>query len=100
MRLRLYERRAPALRATLANAARHARVRDVLAARRVDMRLQFEQQFERELSARKGADREHVAAAGDLMTQLESIDYLRRHRQLTTEEARGSMTTALRALLA
>ena len=100
MRLRLYESRAPALRATLANAARHARVRDVLAARRVDMRLQFEQQFERELSARKGADREHVAAAGDLMTQLESIDYLRRHRQLTTEEARGSMTTALRALLA
>ncbi|MEM7255372.1 MAG: TetR/AcrR family transcriptional regulator [Actinomycetota bacterium] len=98
MRVRLWELRGAVLRATLANAARHPRVRHELAARRTDMRIQFEQQFERELSAMKGADREAVAAAGDLLTQMESVDFLRRHRQLTAEETRASINTALRAL--
>ncbi len=100
MRLRLYEARGAVLRATLANAARHARVRQELAARRNDMRVQFEQQFDRELSAMKGRDRDAVAAAGDLLTQLESVDFLRRHRQLTAEETRASIGAALRALFA
>ena len=63
------------------------------------MRTQFELQFAPELAARKGADREAVSAAGDLLTQLESVDFLRRHRQLSVAETHSALTTSLRALL-
>lgn len=89
----------PVLRAALANAARHSRVRDDLARGRNRMREQFEQQFAPELTTRKGADRDAVASAGDLMTQLESIDFLRRHRQLSEAETHSTITASLRALL-
>jgi AcrR family transcriptional regulator len=100
MRLRLHEAVGPVFRATLVNAARHRRVRDQLSQDRNDMRQQFEVQFAPELDARRGADREAVASAGDLLTQLESIDFLRRHRQLSVAEARSALTISLRTLLA
>lgn len=63
------------------------------------MREQFELQFAPELAARKGPDREMALSAGDLLTQLESVDFLRRHRQLTVAETEAVLAGSLRALL-
>jgi len=100
MRLKLHDGIGPMYRATLANAARHPRIRDELAKNRNAMREQFELQFAPELAAHKPAHREPVISAGDLLTQLESIDYLRRHRQLSVAEAHAALTSGLAALLA
>lgn len=99
MRLRLYEGVGPVYRATVANAARLPRIRDELTTIRNDMRQQFERQFEQELTARTPADRADVLAAGDLLTQLDSVDYLRRHRRLSLTETRSVLISSLRALL-
>lgn len=99
MRLRLHDAIGPVFRATLANAARHSRIRDQLTLDRNDMRAQFEREFERELAERTGADREAVLSAGDLVTQLESVDFLRRHRRLTVAETHSTIATTLHALL-
>jgi len=64
------------------------------------MREQFELQFAPELVAHKPVRREAVLSAGDLLTQLESIDYLRRHRQLSVAETEATLTAGLAALLA
>ncbi|MDH3705802.1 MAG: TetR/AcrR family transcriptional regulator [Acidimicrobiia bacterium] len=100
MRLRLHDGVGPVFRATVANAARHPRIRDELARTRNDMREQFELQFGPELAALKPAERDVVLAAGDLLTQLESVDYLRRHRQLSVAEAHQVLVASLLALLA
>lgn len=100
MRLKLHDGVGPMYRATLANAARHQRVRDELTNNRNAMRGQFELQFAPELSAHKPARRSAVVSAGDLLTQLESIEYLRRHRQLSVAEAHEVLTTGLASLLA
>lgn len=99
MRLKLLDGIGPMFRATLANAARHPRIRDELAKNRNAMREQFELQFAPELVTLKSADREAVVTAGDVLTQLESIDYLRRHRQLSVAEARTALTAGLHSLL-
>ena len=99
MRLTLHEATAPIFRATLVNAARHPRIREELTRQRNAMRQQFERQFEAELRGRKPAQRESIAAAGDLLTQLESLDYLRRHRQLSAAEAHSALAAGLLALL-
>ncbi len=99
MRLKLYDGIGPVYRATLANAARLPRVRDELAKNRNAMREQFELQFGTELAGLKSAERDAAITAGDLLTQLESIDYLRRHRQLSVGEARAALRAALLALL-
>lgn len=99
MRVRLYEGVGPVYRATVANAARHARIREELAATRNEIRRQFELQFAPELRAQRKSEREAVAAAGDVMTQLDALDYLRRHRQLSVAEADRTLRAGLRALL-
>ena len=99
MRLTLHEATAPIFRATLVNAARHPRIREELTRQRNAMRQQFERQFEAELRGRKPDQRESIAAAGDLLTQLESLDYLRRHRQLSAAEVHSALTAGLPALL-
>ncbi len=100
MRLKLHDGIGPMYRATLVNAARHPRIRDELAKNRNAMREQFELQFAPELAAYKPAHREAIVSAGDLLTQVESIDYLRRHRQLSVAEAHAALTAGLAALLA
>ena len=100
MRLRLHDGIGPMYRATLANAVRHPRIRDELAKNRNAMREQFELQFAPELAAHKPVQRDAVISGGDLLTQLESIDYLRRHRQLSVAEAHAALTAGLAALLA
>ena len=99
MRMRLYERIGPVYRATVANAALSSRIRDELAATRNDFRAQFELQFAPELNERKRSDRVAVLSAGDVITQLESIDFLRRHRQLTVAETEDSLRIVLLAIL-
>ena len=99
MRLRLHGALGPAMRATNANADRHPRIRRERAKNRDAMREQFELQFAPELAERKAADRHAVLSAGDLMTQIDSIDFLRRHRQLSVAETRTTLVTSLRALL-
>ena len=99
MRLKLHDAIGPMYRATVLNAARHPQVRDALARNRNAMREQFELQFAPELGGHKSPQRHAVIAAGDLLTQLDSVDYLRRHRQLSVGEAQAAMTTGLTALL-
>lgn len=100
MRLRLHTGVGPVYRATLANAARLPRIGAELTMNRDRMREQFERQFAPELDALGSAGRDSVLAAGDLLTQLESIDYLRRHRELSVEATHAALATSLRALLA
>ncbi|MDH3679662.1 MAG: TetR/AcrR family transcriptional regulator [Acidimicrobiia bacterium] len=99
MRLRLYEGVGAAYRATVHNAPRHPRMRDELARNRTDLRAQFERQFAPELSSLKGVERDAVVAAGDVLTQLDSIDLLRRHRQLSVAEAVAALRAGLCSLL-
>jgi len=98
MRLTLLEGMGPVMRASLANEARHQRVREKLGRDRDLMREQFERQFEPELRVRTPSDRQATTAAGDLLTQLESIDYLLRHRKLSVAETKLSLTSGLHAL--
>ncbi|MGI9594905.1 MAG: TetR/AcrR family transcriptional regulator [Acidimicrobiales bacterium] len=99
MRLRLHDGVGPVFRATVANAARLPRVRGELAKNRNRMREQFELQFATELANLKSSQREAMVSAGDVLTQIESVDYLRRHRQLSVAETHAALTAALRSLL-
>lgn len=99
MRLRLYDTFGPVYRATLAHAHRLPRISDQLATVRNDLREQFERQFAPELASRPPADRDSVLAAGDLLTQLDSIDYLRHHQSLPAAETEAVLTSTLSTLL-
>lgn len=99
MRLRTHEEVGAVYRATTANAARHPRIRDELTRTRDAIREQFELQFAPELSKLKPADRNALISAGDVLTSLDSVDYLRRYRQLSTAETKRTITNALKALL-
>lgn len=99
MRLRLHDGVAAAYRATVHNAPRYPRLRDELARSRHALRAQFERQFAPELGALKGPDRDAVASAGDVLTQLDAIELLRRHRQLSVAETAAALRAGLRGLL-
>ncbi|MDH3295283.1 MAG: TetR/AcrR family transcriptional regulator [Acidimicrobiia bacterium] len=99
MRVELYEAVGPVYRATVANAARHPRIHEEQRKNRDTLSEQFERQFGPELSAKKQAERKTALSAGDLLTQLGAIDYLRQHRQLSTAETRMVLSAALRAIL-
>ncbi len=98
MRLKLHDVVGPVFRATLANATRHERIQDQLAQDRDSMRAQFELQFAPELAARRGRERDALLSAGDLITQLESIEFLRRYRQLSSADSKAALTAALHGL--
>ena len=99
MRLRVHEISGPTYRATVANAARHPRVAAELALNRELMRDQFALQFASELGPLAVEQRQHVLSAGDLLTQLDSVDFLRRHRDLSPSETAAILHTALMAQL-
>ncbi len=99
MRIQLYETHGPMFRATVHNAANHARVRDELHNNRRLMREQFEQQFAQELTALAPQARSAALEAGNALTQLDSIDLLRRVRSLTVAESEAVLSDALSALL-
>jgi AcrR family transcriptional regulator len=98
MRLRLHEISGPTFRATMANAAHHPRVAAELASNRELMRDQFVLQFAPELEGLSTKEREHVLNAGDLLTQLDAVDFLRRHRQLSADDTHAVVAAALGAL--
>lgn len=99
MRLRLYEAIAPVVRAALVNAPRFPRVAEQLDVGRSRQRRQFEAQFAPELGAPHASDRDRIAAAGDVLTQVESIEFLRRHRRMSAEDVSEALGAALRTLL-
>ena len=45
------------------------------------------------------ADRQAAMSAGDVLTQLEALDYLRRHRQLSVAETQATIASSLHSLL-
>ena len=92
MRVRVYETIGARYRATVANAARRPRIQDELARSRTELSDQFAAQFAQELELLDAADRTSVQAAGDLIAQLDSIDFLRRHRQLSLAETEAALT--------
>lgn len=98
-RLRIYDAVGPVYRATIANAARLPRIRRELAKTRSELSEQFALQFAPELAGRKQADRKAALAAGDLVTQLDSIDFLRRHRGLSVTETKAVLAKTLHSLL-
>ncbi len=98
-RMRVYEAVGPTFRATVANAPRMPRIREALTRTRDDLRRQFELQFAPELAARKSDDRTRLIAVGDVLTQLDSIDYLRRHRQFSVAETTEMLRTSLTSIL-
>lgn len=100
MRLRLYEANGSMFRATIHNAANHPRVRDELHENRRRLREQFERQFEPELIAMSPRARSSAIEAGNLLTQIDSIDLLRRVRDLAAVEAGAVLRHGLTALLA
>ena len=100
MRLRLYETNAAMFRATIHNAANSPRVRDELHENRRLLREQFQLQFDPELAALSPRARSSAVEAGNVLTQVDSIDLLRRVRNLTVAEAEAVLRDALTALLA
>lgn len=98
MRLHLHDELGPVFRATMANSTR-PRVAEEMKKNRNRMRDQFELQFDSELSALTADGREHAVAAGDTLTQLHSIDYLRRHREFSIAQAEAALAAGLRSLL-
>ncbi len=100
MRLRLHESIGAVYRATVANSGRLPRIRDELADNRNKMREQLELQFAPELSRRKPAESSHMLDCADLVTQLDSIEYLRRHRGLSASETEATLRATLHLLLA
>ena len=100
MRLRLYESNGSMFRATIYNAANHPRVRDEMNTNRRLLREQFELQFGPELAAMSPRARSSAVEAGNVLTQIDSIDLLRRLRNLTVAETDTILHDALTALLA
>jgi len=99
MRLRLYEANGAMFRATIHNAANSTRVRDELHKNRQLLREQFQLQFAPELAALSERARSSVIEAGNVLTQIDSIELLRRFRNLTVAEADSVLSDALTALL-
>lgn len=99
MRLRLHQGVGAAYRATVHNAVHHPRLRDELARNRSDLRAQFERQFAPELGPLKGTERDAVVAAADVLTQLDAIELLRSHRQLSMAEAAEALRLGLERIL-
>jgi TetR/AcrR family transcriptional regulator of autoinduction and epiphytic fitness len=99
MRVRLHERIGPVFRATIHNAPSHERVRDELAEARRLFREQFERQFAPEVDGLGTARRQDVVAAGDVLTQIDAVDLLRRYRRFTISETEAALRSGLSALL-
>jgi len=99
MRLRLHDTYGAMFRATVHNAAKSSRVREEMNANRQGLREQFELQFAPELQALSSRTRSSVVEAGSVLTQIDSVDLLRRARNLSVAETETVLRDALTALL-
>ncbi len=98
-RLRLHEAAGAAQQGTLYNTFEREQARTLLNQSRALMRSQLELQFEPELSHLTDDERMRVVAAADLLTQLESLWYLRTHRELSLDQMEDVLVDGLRRLL-
>lgn len=98
-RLRLYDSVGPVYRATVANAARLPRINDELTNTRNAFREQFAVQFKPELQAMVPKERAVALSVGDLVSQLDSVDYLRRHRGLSVPDTKRVIASTIDAAL-
>lgn len=99
MRLRLYEANGAMFRATIHNAANSPRVREEMHENRRLLREQFELQFKPELAALSPKARASALEAGNVLTQIDSIDQLRRGRNLSVAKTEAVLRDALTSLL-
>jgi len=99
MRLRLYKANGSMFRATIHNASSHPRVRDEMLKNRRLLRQQFELQFAPELAALSARAAASALEAGNVLTQVDSLDLMRRVRNLTIAETKAVLHDALAALL-
>lgn len=99
MRVRLYEFLGDGFRAGRHHAPRYVRLREDVERTRRTLSEQFELQFRPERDALPASVRLARTLVADLMSQLDSIDLLRRHRRLTVDETVGVVEEALRAAL-
>lgn len=99
MRVGLHRALAAVFRASAAN--RHLPVvGEVQARNRAMMREQFELQFAPELSVMSGERQTMTIAAGDLLLQIESIEFLRSGRSFSEAKTRNVLVMSLASLLA
>lgn len=99
MRVRLFERAAPAFRAGVHHEPTIATVRANLHETRRLLSEQFAAHFAPELDALAPTDRARVEVVADLVSQFDSIDVLRRYRRLTVSETADVIASSLRTLL-
>lgn len=98
-RLRVHAELAPVFRAALHNAPHVAPVATRLAESRVELRAQVEHQFATELARIETERRAAVLDAADALTQLDTIEYLRRSRGLSVEATEAALVVGLITLL-
>lgn len=99
MRVRLYEQIGPGFRAGRLQAPRSAAIREDLDRTRRALTDQFDQQFRPELDALPAGERASRRQIADVMSQLDSIDLLRRVRRLSVEETVAVVSDAIRLAL-
>lgn len=99
MRLKVHDASGAVWHAAVANAARHPRIGEELAATRIELREQFARQFSPELRLADAELRSTLLAAGDLASQPGSIDFLRRTRGLSVDESHAVLVLTLQSLL-
>lgn len=98
-RMLVYRESGAVYRASVHNAVHHPRVAEALEAGRRRARDQFERQFAPELGALEPATRSAVAAAGDALTQLDTLDLMHRSRGLPLADVAAALRAGLSALL-
>lgn len=99
MRVRLYEQIGAGYRAGRHHAPRSVRIREDIDRTRRTLSRQFELQFESELAALSPEVLVARRNTGDIMSQLDSIDLLRRVRSLTVQETIEVVTESIRVAL-
>ena len=96
MRVRLYEHVGHGYRAGRLHAPRSVRIREDLERTRQTLTRQFDLQFAPELEALDAGIRMARRTTGDIMSQLEAVDLLRRARRLTVSESVEVVAEAIR----
>ena len=99
MRVRLYEHVGHGYRAGRLHAPRSVRIREDLERTRQTLTRQFDLQFATEIDALDAGIRIARRTTGDIMSQLEAVDLLRRARRLTVAESVEVVAEAIRVAL-
>lgn len=99
-RLRLYDGIAPMARAAVARAPQNAIIAERLAETRLLLRRQVEDMFAPELRGLDPGPRADLVAVVDVLLELESIDHLRRSRNLPAADVERILVAAVAAQFA